>query len=64
MLALAAPSAFFLLRGFIMFDKHLCGAVAPPYGYGVTWQIIPYDHKCDMRHVHITFTDPVSVCFM
>lgn len=40
MLALAAPSAVFLLRGFIVFDKQLCGALAPPYGYLMTCKII------------------------
>lgn len=60
MLALATPSALFLLRGFIVFDKQLCAALLPPYGCFVKCQIILYAHKCKFHCLfHLTFTEPI-----
>lgn len=54
-LALAAPSALFLLRGFIVFDKQLGAALPPPNGCFMKCKIILSAHKrkfvC-LFHIH------------
>lgn len=61
-LALAAPSALFLLRGFIVFDKQLCAALPPPCGYFMKCQIILSAHYRKFEGLfYIIFTDHIVI---